>query len=167
MNKPTSDVLRNHYRPENGDLSIMDLKSASLAAVFETLQRGAVGFETAANAENASGRIRAAETLQSFALQRTRFERELSELTHHLGACIDHQCNPTCAQSSPLEITFSDVSQSPLEFVKRGEDETLLAYQQACGAGFSLNVLGPLEHQFSEVRITRARVISLQETFYR
>jgi hypothetical protein len=94
------------------------------------------------------------EILQSFALQRTRFQRELSELTHHLGACIDHQCNPTYAQSSPFENAFSDASQSPLEFVKRGEDETLLAYRQACGAGFSLNVLGPLEHQFSEVRIT-------------
>jgi hypothetical protein len=162
----TEAMCSNAYcsQQENHDDNLMNLKSECLAALLELLGSSASRFETAAQVETANGRTANARFLETFALQKARFQSEITSLTHEFGVCIDHQCETTFAQPRRSQITTSEATQSLLPLIELAEDQTLLAYERACHAGFAHHVLRMLEHQFSEVRITRARVITLQET---
>jgi uncharacterized protein (TIGR02284 family) len=151
----------------NGRTTVSNVTIHSVVEVLETLEDGAVGFEQAAGIIDDMDRPELAAILRRFAIQRTKFHSDLKVLMLEIGLHVpDHGSVSGVVHRGWMGLkgfVAGDNPQGILGVVEQGEEHAVSVYERACRSPIPSRLLSVLEHQFSEIRIARARVTGFRE----
>ncbi len=146
------------------------MKSGTTHAVDEvlkTLEDGAAGFDEAARIIDDMDRPELAAILRGFATQRTTFHLDLRTLLNEIGVEVsDHGSVSGAIHRGWMDLKGLVAAGNPqgvLRVIEQGEEHAVSVYQRAFRSRLPARILSVLEHQFSEIRIVRARVVGFRE----